>query len=286
MQPDVVVVGDAMVDVAVEAGDLARGGDIRGSVRLRPGGTGANAAAWAAAAGASVRLHGRVGDDLPGRLVGEALRERGVEAVLTTDPEEATGTMLVVRQAGERSMVADRGAAGRLSPDDLPPRIEGRAVLVSGYLLFDRGSEAAGRAALERAAGDVVAIEAASWPLLEAYGAEAFLEAAGRASLLLANEREAAVLTGLDGERAALELSARVPMACVRLGPEGAVLAWEGSVLREPAGEAETVDPTGAGDAFDGAFLAALAAGSPPPEALRLACRAGARAVSREGPWP
>src|SRR4029453_6956539 len=43
----------------------------------------------------------------------------------------------------------------------------------------------------------------------------------------------------------------------------------------EPVVEA---DPTGAGDAFDGVFLAALATGASPGEALRGACAPGARA--------
>lgn len=286
MAPDLAVVGDAMVDVSVEAGALARGGDVRGSVRIQPGGAGANAAVWAAAAGASVRLHGRVGDDLPGRLVRGALEERGVETALAVDPEAPTGTMLVVRQAGERSMVADRGAAGRLSPADLPGRVDGEAVLVSGYLLFDRGSEAAALTALERAEAHHVALDAGSWPLLEAYGADRFLEAARATTLLLANEREAAVLTEADGEGAARALAERGRMACVKLGSGGAVLASAEVVLREPAPRVEAVDPTGAGDAFDGTLLGALARGSPAREALRMACEAGARAVQREGPWP
>lgn len=283
---DLVVVGDAMVDVAVDSGALARGGDVPGSVRIRPGGTGANAAVWAAAAGASVRLHARVGDDLPGRLVRDALEASGVDPALVVDPEAPTGAMLVVREAGERSMVADRGAAGRLSPEDLPERIDAGAVLVSGYLLFDPGAESGGKAALERARAEHVGLDAASWPLLESYGADRFLDAAREATLVLANEREAAVLTGASGEEAARALASRGTMACVKLAAQGAVVASAQEVLPAAAPRAETIDPTGAGDAFNGTLLGALASGAPVPEALRLACEAGARAAGREGPWP
>ena len=98
-----------MVDVSVEAGALARGGDVHGEVRLRPGGAGANAAVWAAAEGARVRLYGRVGGDMAGHLVCRALEERAIEAVVVIDRSGRTGAMLVVREAGDRSMVADRG---------------------------------------------------------------------------------------------------------------------------------------------------------------------------------
>ena len=70
-RPDVIVVGDVMLDVTVDAPALATGGDVHGTVLARPGGGGANAAVWAADAGASVRFHGRVGDDPTGRVLAE-----------------------------------------------------------------------------------------------------------------------------------------------------------------------------------------------------------------------
>src|SRR5438093_13699982 len=106
---DLVCVGDVMLDVRVDAESLRRGGDVHGTVRLQPGGTSANAAMWAAWSDASTRVLGRLGDDLAGRTIGQALVDRGVEAGLTVDPPASTGTMLVVQDAGELSMVADRG---------------------------------------------------------------------------------------------------------------------------------------------------------------------------------
>src|SRR5919198_2485816 len=147
---DVIVVGDVMVDVSVESGALARGGDVHGEVRLRFGGAGANAAVWAAHAGANVRLCGRVGDDPFGRGACEALRKRGVDVALTIDPKAPTGSMLVVRDTGDRSMVADRGANANLLQNDLPEVLEAGAVLVSGYLLFANDSFDTAVAALER----------------------------------------------------------------------------------------------------------------------------------------
>ena len=64
--PLLVCVGDLMVDVAVEAPALARGGDVAGAVRLGPGGSAANVAAWAAAAGGAGAAGGRAGRR-PGR---------------------------------------------------------------------------------------------------------------------------------------------------------------------------------------------------------------------------
>jgi sugar/nucleoside kinase (ribokinase family) len=283
---DLVTVGDVMVDVRVEADALEEGGDVHGRVMIRPGGSASNAAVWAADAGASARVHGRIGTDVAGALLRDELIARGVEPALVMDPSADTGTMLIVHEPGERSMVADRGAGGRLQPQDLPERIEAAAVLVSGYsLLFDQTHEA-GRAALERASARFVAVDAASWPMVRDFGPDRFFETTRRATMLLANDREAEALTGLRGERAADALAERYPIVCVKLGEEGAVMSWEGLVIRNATAAVQELDPTGAGDAFDGVLLAHLIAGRSPGDALGAACRAGARVAASYETWP
>jgi sugar/nucleoside kinase (ribokinase family) len=284
--PDLIVVGDVMLDVSVRAGELTRGGDVHGEVRIRPGGTATNAAVWAAATGASVRVHGRIGADAAGRVLADALEKRGVEVALSVDPEAPTGSMLVVHEAGERSMVADRGANARLSPDDLPPHLEAGAVLVSGYLLFHPGSEPAARAALARARADHVAVDAASWPLVRDFGPDAFLSATAAATLLLANAAEAEAMTGERSADAVAALARAYGLVVVKNGPRGAVIGSAGASERVPAPAAREVDPTGAGDAFDGVLLAHLARGDSVGDAVRAACRAGADAASSAENWP
>jgi sugar/nucleoside kinase (ribokinase family) len=283
---DLICVGDVMLDVRVDAGELARGGDVHGRVGLQPGGTSANAAVWAAAAGASTRVHGRVGADLVGRLLRTELEVRGVEAALVDDADAPSGTMLVVFEAGERSMVADRGANARLVPADLPPTLEAGAVLVSGYLLLQEGAREAGREAIHRSRAEWIGVEAASWPLVEAVGRDGFDELTTGATVVLANEHEARSLTGLEPVAAARALGERHRAASVKRGAEGAVLVLDGEVYEAVPEAVEERDPTGAGDAFDGVLLASLARGVEPGEALHLACRAGATVVSSASVWP
>jgi len=283
---DLVCVGDVMLDIRVDADTLRRGGDVHGRVLLQPGGTSANAAVWGAWAGAATRVLGRVGDDIQGRTVRTALRERGVDAALTVDPETPTGTMLVVHEPGERSMVADRGANARLTPSDLPAAIEAGAVLVSGYLLLQQPGHEAGAVALQRADAPFVAVEGASWPLIEAVGADAYFEATAPANVVLANEREAEVLTGRAGAEAASVLGERYRWAAVKMDARGAALCADGAVIVAPAEPIDEIDPTGAGDAFDGVLLASLAQGAPPEEALARACHAGAMVAVTRAAWP
>ena len=275
-----------MLDVRVDAGELARGGDVHGRVALQPGGTSANAAVWAAESGASTRVHGRVGADVAGRLLRTELEVRGVEAALVEDPNAPSGTMLVVFEAGERSMVADRGANALLSPSDLPPDLEGGAVLVSGYLLLQGGAREAGLEAIRRSRAEWIGVEAASWPLVDALGPAAFDELATGATVILANEHEAEALTSREPLPAARALGERYRAACVKRGAAGAVMALDGRIYEAAPQTVDERDPTGAGDAFDGVLLSSLARGIEPEEALDLACRAGARVAASTSVWP
>ena len=233
---DLVCVGDVMLDIRVDAEALKRGGDVHGRVLMQPGGTSANAAVWARWAGATAAVLGRVGDDLQGRTLRQALVERGRRAVRSRPtPRLRPGTMLVVHEPGERSMVADRGANARLAPEDLPASIEAGAVLVSGYLLLQEPGHEAAVAALERASARFVAVEAASWPLVERFGAARFFEATSHASVVVANDLEAEVLTGRRGAEAASELGERYRVAAVKMDRRGAVLCVEGALLHAPA---------------------------------------------------
>lgn len=283
---DLLCIGDVMLDVRVDAGALVRGGDVHGRVVVQPGGTSANAAVWAAWDGATARVHGGVGVDLGGRLLAEALRDRGVKMQLTPYADATTGTMLVVHEPGERSMAADRGANARFRADELPGMLVSGAVLVSGYLLLHEDTHPVGLAALARSVSPFVAVDAASWPLVESFGVDRFFMVTEKATVLLANEREAETLTGTAGESAAKLLGERFPIACVKLGVEGAVAVVDGAVHRVPAEPIDEADPTGAGDAFDGVFLAALARGSDVDDALGRACHAGALAAASLHAWP
>jgi len=283
---DLLCIGDVMVDVLADARELARGGDVHGRVRIQPGGTSANAAVWAVWDGAQARVHGGIGTDIAGRLLREALSDRGVKMKLTPYPDAPTGAMLVMGEPGERSMVADRGANARFRPEALPGMLVCGAVLVSGYLLLHEDTFDTAMAALERAVTPLVAVEAASWPLIESFGVDRFFSSTDRATVILANDREAEVLTGLTGEKAARALSTHFPLACVKQGADGATMVADGEVHHADGESIDEIDPTGAGDAFDGVLLAALARGLSVDDALRRACHAGALAAGTRGSWP
>jgi len=167
---DLVAVGDVMLDGALPS--LVVGGRVHGRIELRPGGSATNAALAAARLGARAAVVGRVGADAAGRVVEDALAPAGVDPLLARDAELRTGCVVVV---GGTSVVADPGASARLAPGDLPETLEAGAVLVSGYSLLQPGAEAAARRALERARTNLLAVDAASPHLVEAFGVGRFL---------------------------------------------------------------------------------------------------------------
>ncbi|KOX23038.1 sugar kinase [Streptomyces sp. NRRL F-6491] len=288
------VVGDVVTDVvARHRTPLAPATDTAAEIRTLPGGAGANAACWAArSGGGEVRLLGRVGTDAADWHE-RALRAAGVRPLLVRDPGAATATVIaLVDASAERTFLTDSGAALRLSPADWSPELlDGVARLhLSGYLFFAGPSRGTARRALRDAgeAGVPVSVDPASAGFLAELGADRFLAAAEGAEVLLPNADEARALTGYaEPERSAAELSRRFPLAVVTLGAAGALVAEGGAVTaRVAAPPARPVDSTGAGDAFTGAFLAALLAGADPAKAAEAGCRAGAEAVTVVGGRP
>ncbi|MFI1813119.1 carbohydrate kinase family protein [Streptomyces sp. NPDC020422] len=288
------VVGDVVTDVvARHRKPLSAATDTPARIRTLPGGAGANVACWAARSGwADVRLLGRVGTDSAAWHERE-LRRAGVRPLLALDPNAPTAAVIaLVGPDAERTFLTDSGASLRLAPEDWSPALlDGVArVHLSGYLFFSGPSrETAGLVLRDaRAAGVPVSVDPASAGFLTELGPERFLSAADGAQCLLPNADEARLLTGrASPDEAAAALSRRFPLVAVTLGAEGAVLAAEGRVTaRVTAPPVRPLDSTGAGDAFTGAFLAALLTGADPVSAAGSGCRAGAEAVTRVGGRP
>jgi ribokinase len=291
----VVVVGDLVTDVIVVAdGEIAVGSDTAAAITVGGGGQAANTAAWLAHAGRAVTLVAAVGDDAAGRDRVAELTALGVHCAVRAHPGAATGSVVVLTSAGERTMITDRGAALLLDPADIAAAIEttpGAAHLhLSGYPLLHEASRPAGLAALAaaRERGLATSVDAASAAPLRQLGARAFLDLVRGTELLLVNADEAAALAGPGSpaeQGSSLTRFAR--NVVVKLGGDGALWCRRGSALRSATGmRVPMTDPTGAGDAFAAGLLAAWTAGADPPDALAAGAALGAAAVAKVGARP
>lgn len=271
----IVVVGDLAVDVLVApSAPAVPGADVPARIRTTSGGAGANTAAWLAHLGVDVTLVGRIGDDPAGRAAAADLP--GVDLALAVDPYEPTATVVVVLLDGDRTMLSHRGAAAHLSPADIPALDGADHLHLSGYVLLDPSSRAAGLAALAaaRAAGLSTSVDPQAAPALTGE----FLDWVRGADLLLPNADELAALgAGVHDAVGAVAWTD---------GPRGAHWTESRGTWSVPALVTDILDPTGAGDAFDAGLLHAWLAGAGPEEALRAGCHAAAAAVAVVGARP
>lgn len=296
MSGRVVVVGDLVTDVVavIAAGRPVPGSDTPARIRVAGGGQAANTAAWLARSGVPVTLVATVGDDPAGRERVAELAAAGVDCAVRRVARVPTGTLVILAAGADRTMLTDRGAAGRLRPADVDAalaRWPARHLHLSGYPLLDPGSRAAGRHALAAAArrGLTSSVDAASTEPLRRAGPVRFLAWVRGVDLLLANAAEAALLAGggPDDPVAHAQALARVATAAVvKLGAAGALWAEPDRVVRGDPLPATVVDPTGAGDAFAAGLLADWLAGAGPVDALRAGARLGAEAVGMVGARP
>jgi sugar/nucleoside kinase (ribokinase family) len=297
-RPRVLVVGDVIDDLIVRPdGPIRSDTDTTARITPSPGGSGANQAAWLAAAGVEVRFAGRVGAlDLERHR--ETFAAAGVEAHLTGDVERPTGTIVVLVADGTRTMFTDRGANLGLRAEDLPDALLDGVDLVqlSGYALFDPGVRAAvlDLATRARARGIGVVIDPSSTGFLRDLGVDTFLgllEGLGGddgIEVLLPNRDEALLLAATDDlDVALMRLLDIARCVVITLGGEGALGAERGGVaVKVDALPVRSVDPTGAGDAFAAGFVAARLIGAELAVALAAGVAHAAQAIVQPGARP
>ena len=282
----IVVLGDIAVDIISRLrAPLVIGSDAAAEIQLMPGGSGANVAVWMARLGKPVAFVGRVGDDRFGRWLAADLRAEGVSPALYLDARRRTTVIQVlVEPSGERTMVPDRGANAWWPPDDVPEELIAGADLlhVVGYVLLDADSRGGAMRAMQVARSHRVPIslDPSSHAPLRAMGIDLFWELVGRLDVLLPNRVEALTMTGApDVEAAAGALLAHAGVVAIKLDKDGCMARTGRARWRVPAVATEVVNATGAGDAFDAAFLARWLTDGDTEAACREGVRLGAWAA-------
>lgn len=254
-----------------------------------PGGKGANQAVAAARLGAQVSMVGRVGADDFGQAMRRALTEDDIDYACVFENETtSTGiAAILVDDAGENSIVVASGANARLSPADVERAQAAIAGADALLLQLETPLETVIRAA-EIARAHHVAV------LLNPAPARTDLDALlPLVDVLILNESETALLTGLPVEDEAALLAAAdalratgVGVIILTLGAQGALLVQASGAEAIPAFPVDAVDTTAAGDAFVGGFAVALAEKKPLGEAVRWGNAAGGLAATKLGAQP
>ncbi len=257
----IVAIGDFMLDVVVQTpSPLHSGGHCLTQAQVSPGGSAANFAVWAKRLGADVGLIGRVGDDLIGRALLRDLEEEGVVSGVHVG-EETTGlTLALVDKDGSPTMLGARGATATLSAADLDwPLLDQAELLhVTAYSFFEDAPRLAALNAMEyvKSRGKQISLDPSAYRYLRTVGPKAFLALAQGIDIFLPNLDEGRVLTGEREPRRVIgALLQHFPVVALKMGPDGAMAAADGTIVYHPGFAVPVVDTTGAGDAFAAAFV-------------------------------
>lgn len=292
MSGRIVVFGDVIDDiVVVPRGPVRIDTDTPSSIRHRPGGSAANAAAWLGFAGAEVDFVGLVGTGDVERH-SAVLSELGVTTHLTAHPTLPTGAIVVLVDGQNRSMLTERGANAALGPDLVTDDLLDSAALVhfSGYSIFESAEPQAFRRLIERAAsrGVGISIDPGSAGFIADFGVKRFLDLIDGAQIIFPNLDEGRILTGLEEPEAiATTLSERFEVVALTLGETGVGVARHGSEwCSTRANPVSIIDPTGAGDAFSAGFLTSWLEAHDLQRAADAGVALAARAVAIMGGRP
>jgi ribokinase len=288
----VAILGIYVADLAFRAARQPIMGEtlLGSSFTLGPGGKGSNQTVAAARAGAQVMFITKLGkDDFGDRALAMYAKEGvTVRAEQVTDNSTGAAYIFVQDGTGANAIIVVAGAAGTISVADVEQNrdaIESAAVFMTQ---LEQPIPAAMRGLeIARAAGVTTVFNPAPAAPLD----DAIYKLC---DFVTPNESEASMLTGVEvtdiasaRKAADILLGKGVGAVLITLGGNGSLLHSPKASLHIPIFSAgKVVDTTGAGDAFNGGFAAALARGDTPEIAARFGSATAGISVTRPGTAP
>lgn len=283
---DVVAVGHVLVDLRFRV-ERFPNPDEEAKILEESRGVGGSAANVAIAVrrlGLRASVIAKVGLDSFARVAVDSLMREEIDiSGLKVEPVHPTGFSVVVRDPKGRIIIYGfKGASERLEPKDVDPELIRRAKYV--HIASLRLDTTQYVVKLSKKYGRKI-----SWDpgrVLAAEGMENLKDTIKGVDIVLANEREAELITRLKDFKEAAK-------AIKMLGPELVIIkrGEKGSYALSDEGEYEipaypipkVVDTTGAGDTFAAGLLASLIKNYPLEKALRRASIIAALKVSKLG---
>lgn len=249
----------------------------------------------AAKLGAKCAMIGVIGKDDFGHGVVKRLEESGVDCSMVHEqPGASTGVAFVCYYSdGSRKFLyhVRHAAPGMLNPDHIDPDKlkDVRWVHITGFTMSTNKSSE--NAVLKLVANLHPSTQVSFDPNIrpEVLSVEEIIQLCkpviDRASIIFPSKTEAAMFTGkASDEEGCRQWAAEGKVVVLKEGEAGCRIFHQNDSIRVPSFRVEEVDPTGAGDTFCGAFLAALCEGKDLATCGRMANAAGAISVLKQGP--
>ena len=295
-QGTILTVGSLNMDEVVHTPRMPMLGETllgAGSLKLVPGGKGANQAVAMARLGASVAMAGRVGSDPFGAQLLKALQADGIDTrLVVVDDEEASGVAFIfLAPDGDNAIVVASGANMRVGADmqqmgsiyEAISQFQALVLQLEIPLETVKNLIGAGQQAKVPVILNLAPAQPLPWDTLR------------QVTALIVNENEAGMLSGQridsleDARIVANVLSGHgIPIVIITLGALGALLASPGPtgethIMHQPAPKVQVIDTTAGGDCFAGAFTVAYTEQQSLQDALRFAVYASALKVTKFG---
>lgn len=259
------------------------------------GGDTSNCAIAAARQGATVSYFTHIGADTFGNSFMELWASEGIDTSGIRQVNNAhTGIYFVTHGADghEFNYFRAGSASSRMLPEDLPLN----ALKTTGMLHVSGISQGISHTATDSVVAAIETVKAAGglisydtnlrlklWPIERAR--EVIHSAMAMCDIALPGLDDASQLTGLTEPDRIVDyyLTLGASIVALTLGAQGTLVATRDERRRLSAGKVKPVDATAAGDTFDGAFLAELAAGRDAFAAARYANAAAALSTQGYG---
>lgn len=305
MSPNVICLGELLVEVMREQVDVPHGeiGEIyRGPY---PSGAPANFIDSVARMAKNLDLTtgyiGAIGDDEFGQCVIQKLKKDGVDiSQIKTLKGKTTGIAFnQYNSDGSRKFIFAPGAAGQISPNDIIPSyfedIKALHIMGSALSISESSKDACYKAidvAKAKNPNVIISFDPNLRP--EMLDIEKILEISEpvlrETTILLPSGEEAEMLARKKGPKeACITLLEKGPeLVVLKQGKEGSTLFTRENPdgIHVPSFKVKETDPTGAGDAFDGAYITGHLANWDSAKILRFANAVGAAKVEFFGPMP
>lgn len=285
----VVILGVFVADTAYRSDRMPQIGEtvLGNSFALGPGGKGSNQAVAAGKMGVQVSMISRLGKDDFAQMALDIWEKSGVTAHVTQSSEDYTGAAFIFidESTGDNAIIISPGAAAKISPADLISQTK----LINSADVFVTQLEQPLDAAFKGL--EIAKIAGVTTVLNPAPAAKLPDGILKLCDYLTPNEIETEALTGIsittvdDAASAAAVLKEMgVSTPIITLGEKGAYLSGHGLVPAFNVGS--VIETTGAGDAFNGSFAAALSEGMTPFSAVQMGCATAGISVTRAGTAP
>lgn len=281
--------GSLNIDYTYKVDHFVKKGETLSSDSLRvfSGGKGLNQAIALARAGADTYHAGSIGED--GRFLLKELQDAGVHTdCVTVLQRERTGNAIIQNdRSGDNCILLYGGANQAITKEQVDQVLE-QFETGDFILLQNEINELPYIVSEAHRKGLKVVLNPS--PMNHRIGelpleyVDYFLLNEIEAGQILGQDTEA----GFDGEKLAGELLSRFPESAIVLtmGGDGSIYMDKTGTVRQTAYQVHPVDTTAAGDTFTGFFIGGILRGLPVREAMDLAARAAAIAVTGQGAAP